>query len=123
LIEQQKGLNVNANTILGKTVVSTPLDSKDGALGFKRLAALVAIILVVGGSVIFGVQHYITTNEMWKATVVDVAERTVNISFNAEHGELEVASYPSSLKLHAGDRVLVHVDEDEGNSVVRVVSR
>jgi hypothetical protein len=106
--------------MLRKRVLSTPLDRPDGALGPKRLAILVALVLVVGTVGIFLVQNYIEGIDTWEATVTGVASGTVNFSFEEDSDDLDVATYPEGMVIKQGDRVLIRTDED-GNSVVKVL--
>jgi hypothetical protein len=108
---------------LNSRVLGTPLDGADGSLGAKRLAIIVAVILLVGGVAIFAGQRYITTNDTWPATVVGVARTTVNIHFDVGSDDVELASYPQGMVLAEGDRVMVHVDEHQGSSVVKALGQ
>ena len=80
-------------------------------------------MLLVGGTGIFVAQRYITTNDTWSATVVGVARTTVNIHFDVGSEDVELASYPKGMVLAEGDRVLVHVDEHQGSSVVKSIGQ
>jgi len=95
---------------LNRRLFGTPLDGPDGSLGARKLAVVVAVLLLVGGTAIFVGQRYIATNDTWPATVVGVARTTVNIHFDVGSDEVELASYPKGMVLAEGDRVLVHVD-------------
>jgi len=91
-------------------------------MGLKRLAIAVLMLFVLGTAIIYSVQHYIRTNDYWKATVVGVADRTVKITFNvSDTNEIEMASYPAGMRIKTGNTVLVRVDENEGNSVLEVL--
>jgi len=109
--------------LLSKKIVSTPLDGAEGALGPKRLAIIVVVLLVVGALVIFLVQGMIAANDTWEATVTGVAAQGtfVNFTFDEESGDSDVASYPEGMAIEAGDRVLIRTDEDAGNVVVKVL--
>ncbi len=109
--------------LLGKKVVSTPLDGAEGALGPKRLAILVVVLLVVGAIVILLVQNVLASNDTWEATVTGVGTQGtfVNFTFDEESGDVDVASYPAGMEIEEGDRVLIRTDEDEGNVVVEVL--
>ena len=48
---------------LDRRLFGTPLDGPDGSLGVRKLAVVVAVLLLVGGTAIFVAQRYITTNE------------------------------------------------------------
>jgi len=61
------------------------------------------------------------SNDTWKASVTGVAERTVNISFDEASEDVEVATYPSGMHVTEGDTVLVKVDQETGNSVLKVL--
>lgn len=109
--------------LLSKKVVSKPLDGAEGALGPRKLAILVVVLLVVGALVIFLVQGMIASNNTWEATVTGVAAQGtfVNFTFDEESGDNDVASYPSGMEIEEGDRVLIRTDEEEGNVVVKVL--
>lgn len=111
------------SSFLKRRVIATPLDRAEGAIGPKRLAILVAVLLVVGAAIIFLAQHYIASNDTWEATVTGVAPagQTISFTFDEDSDDSDVASYPSGMVIKEGDRVLIRVDEDKGNLVVRVL--
>jgi hypothetical protein len=111
--------------LLTKKVISTPLDGAEGALGPKKLAILVVVLLVVGALVIFLVQNILASNNTWEATVTGVgAQGTfINFTFDEESNDVDVASYPAGMEIAEGDRVLIRTDEDEGNVVVKVLGK
>lgn len=109
--------------LLNRKVISTPLDGAEGALGPKKLAILVVVLLVVGAAAIFLVQNILASNNTWEATVTGVAAkgRIVNFTFDEDSGDSDVASYPSGMDIEEGDRVLIRTDEEDGNVVVKVL--
>jgi hypothetical protein len=108
------------STLANTTVVSTRFDREDGALGPKKLALLVAALVVVGAIAIYAGQQYVEGIDTWPATVTGVAKNTANFTFDESVGEIEVANYPAGMVLEEGDTVLVRIDEDKGNFIVKV---
>lgn len=106
---------------LNRQILRTPLDRGDGAIGAKRLAILVMVVLVVGATAIFFVQRYIASIDTWKATVTGVARGTVNFTFDEASNDNDVASYPAGMAVREGDRVLIRIDDSKGNLVLRVL--
>ena len=108
--------------ILNKRVISTPLDGEGGALGYKRLALVVAVILVLGAGIILGVRQYLLGQDSWTATVTSVGKGFIGF----EHGEPgddhegheHIALVPEGMELEVGDTVVIHTDIEEGNTVV-----
>jgi len=109
--------------LLNTKIATTPLDGAGGAIGPRKLAILVLVLLVVGAIVIFVVQGMIVSNDTWEATVTDVAAQGtfINFTFDEESGDSDVASYPEGMEIQEGDRVLIRTDEEEGNVVVKVL--
>lgn len=110
-------------SLLNKKVISTPLDGAEGALGPRKLAILVLVLLVVGAAAIFLVQNILAGNDTWEATVTSVAPKGTFISFtfDEDSGDSDVARYPSGMDIEEGDRVLIRTDEEDGNVVVKVL--
>lgn len=107
--------------VLNQRLFGASLDGADGALYAKRLAVVVAVSLAVGAAAIFFVQRYVSGIDTWEATVTGVGKGTVNFTFDEESGDCDVASCPAGMPVEEGDRVLVRIDEDEGNLVVKVL--
>lgn len=106
---------------LKRPVFSTRFDRANGAVGAKRLAALVALLIVIGATSIYLVQRHIAATDTWEVTVTGVGTALVNFTFDEESGDQDVASFPEGMKLEVGDEVLVHTDADKGNSVVKLL--
>ncbi len=87
----------------------------------RRLSFIAGSLLLAGGVAMFCAYTYISANETWGATVTGVATHTVNIHFDVGSDDVEIASYPSGMRIDEGDRVRVRVDEHEGNSVLEVL--
>lgn len=122
-LARQRKRGATMNGTANRPVLATPLGAPGGALGARRLSVLVGVILLLGAVVIFGGQRYLSSNDLWGATVTGVAKHTVNVHFDVGSDETEIAAYPSSMQLSEGDRVLVLVDEDDGNFVTKVLGR
>ncbi len=111
--------------LLSKKVISTPLDGAEGALGPKKPAILVVVLLVVGAAAIFLVQSMLARNNTREATVTGVGEQGtfINFTFDEDSDDVDVASYPAGMKIEEGDRVLIRSDEEDGNVVVKVLGK
>jgi hypothetical protein len=112
---------MHVTEVLNRQVLRTPLDGTDGRIGARKLAVLVVVLILVGAAGIFMVQRYILNIDTWQATVTGVAKGTVNFTFDEDSGDVDVARYPAGMALEEGDKVLVRIDEDEGNLVLKAL--
>lgn len=106
---------------LKKPIFGTSPVPSGGGLAAKRMAVLVVGLLVVGATTVYLVQRGIARTDTWEATVTAVGRGTVNFTFEEGSGDNDVAICPAGMAVEEGDRVMIRIDEAEGNSVVRVL--
>jgi len=107
--------------LLTKRLFGSSLDRPDGSLGLRRLAALVAVLLVVGAAVIFLARNFIVYNSTYKGTAIEVSAKGNVALFTVDSGGRVVASYPPKMTVKKGDRALMRTDEIRGVVVVRLL--
>lgn len=99
----------------------TPLDRADGTLGLKRLAAIAAVLLVVGGLGIFLARNYLVYNRTYKATTIEASAKGHVGLFRFDSGGTVIGKYPPKMTVKKGDRVRLRVDELQGVVVVKIL--
>lgn len=109
--------------IAKKRILATKWDRPDGSWGARRLAILIAAIVVVGALAIFIVQHYIASADTFEGTVTGVTAHTVNFTLHEGSDDVDVASYPTGMHIEVGDRVRVRADSERGNLVLEVIEK
>ena len=107
------------NGILGARILPTRFDNEHGALGIRKLA-IVAVTLLVGGIMVLLVAQQLILN-FSLGTVTGVAQGTANVMLDVTPDEVSFVSFSTDTDLHDGDRVLVRIDTESGNSVMLVL--
>ncbi len=113
--EGAKGDSVMQN-ILRTRVLATRMDDPDGALGLRKMVVLIVGLLVLGAALMLMAQQMILNFSL--ATVTGVAQAAANVTLDVNPHEVSYAAYAEDMKLAAGDRVVVRIDPDRGNSVI-----
>ncbi|MFU8891528.1 MAG: hypothetical protein ACNA76_07745 [Anaerosomatales bacterium] len=107
------------NGILGARILSTRFDDEHGALGTRKLAILAVTLLLGGLMALFAAQQLMLNFSL--GTVTGVAQGTANVTLDVNPGEVSYAGFSADTDLHEGDRVLVRISPDSGNSVMVVL--